>query len=81
MKISVIGCGLRTPLLIHGLTRAALGISNIVLYDTSSSQVQLMASIGRNIASGTGIRVEIAPELAVAIEGSAFVISSIRVGG
>ena len=81
MKIAVIGCGLRTPLLIHGLFHANLGISRISLYDTNRDRSELMAVLGRAIVAsghpgnlGCGY-------LAGGDRGFIFVLSSIRVGG
>jgi 6-phospho-beta-glucosidase len=81
MKIGVIGCGLRTPLLIHGLSRADTGITEISLYDAAPAAQELMVSLGREIAGPSGIRITGARDLRATIEGCSFVISSIRVGG
>jgi 6-phospho-beta-glucosidase len=80
MKIAVIGCGLRTPLLIHGLAHSDLPVESLVLYDTAPGQSELMTSLGRVITAGMPLKVT-AGALSEAIEGSSFVISSIRVGG
>ena len=34
MKICVLGCGLRTPLLLHGLLHSDLAITQVDLFDT-----------------------------------------------
>jgi 6-phospho-beta-glucosidase len=83
MKISVIGCGLRTPLLLHGIAHAqpALSINEIALFDNEAGKAELMASIGGPLAGPRGIRVLAAKGLEQAIEGCGFVISSIRPGG
>jgi 6-phospho-beta-glucosidase len=80
MKVSVLGCGLRTPLLLHGLVRSNLRIDEIALYDIDGTRAELMMEIGRQIADGASVRVAAAPILENAIEGCEFVISSIRVG-
>ena len=80
MKITLIGCGLRTPLLVHGLARAGLSISSMVLYDIKPERAQLMACLGSAIAAGTPLKVTAADSITAAVQGCSFVISSIRVG-
>lgn len=82
MKISVLGCGLRTPLLVHGLLRSGLDIGEIALFDIDRGRSRLMEQIGLELANaaGTGTRIAGAT-IEEAIAGSDFVISSIRVGG
>jgi 6-phospho-beta-glucosidase len=80
MKLCIIGCGLRTPLLIHGLAHSELSDSRVVLYDTTPGRADLMASIGRVIARETPLEIAAAPELEEAIQDCSFVISSIRPG-
>ncbi len=81
MKIGVIGCGLRTPLLIHGLTVEDTGITEISLYDVVPANADLMAALGCAVAGHKGIRIAASNDLRKTIEGCSFVISSIRVGG
>ena len=59
MKIAVIGCGLRTPLLIHGLSRSDLNISRLTLYDPEPGRAELMALLGRTIVERS--KMQIAP--------------------
>jgi 6-phospho-beta-glucosidase len=80
MKIAVIGCGLRTPLLIHGLAHSGLGPLRLVLYDIKPERAQLMAKLGGAIAAGTALQVSAESGLAMAVQDCSFVISSIRVG-
>jgi 6-phospho-beta-glucosidase len=81
MKTAVIGCGLRTPLLVHGLARAGLGVSELALYDAEPERARLMAALGAAVAEGSSLGVRAEADLAAAIRDCAFVISSIRVGG
>jgi 6-phospho-beta-glucosidase len=81
MKIAVVGCGLRTPLLAHGLARSGLPISELTLFDVDAGRTGLMAALAAAIAAGSGIQIAAAPRLEEALEGAAFVVSSIRVGG
>lgn len=82
MKIAVIGCGLRTPLLIHGLARARpdLQIDELALYDTAPERAEIMARMGEALAGGA-LPVIKADHLEQAVEDAHFVISSIRPGG
>jgi len=80
MKICIIGCGLRTPLLIHGLAHSELSGIRLLLYDTAPGRAELMAALGRGIAKGTGLRLESAGTLENAVRDCSFVISSIRPG-
>lgn len=85
-KVSVIGGGgVRTPLLIHGLLQSQelLKISELVLFDVDHHRAELMAALGREIAGklGVDIRIITADSLEKAVEGSSFVLSSVRIGG
>jgi 6-phospho-beta-glucosidase len=75
----------RTPLLIHGLLRAqgALNISEVQLYDLDVRRAELMASLGREIAINlkVDVRVTAVQSIETAVEGSEFVLSSLRIGG
>ena len=83
MKTAIIGAGLRTPLLIHGLARAhaELPIDELLLFDLDFSRAQLMAAMGEEIARGSGMRIRASARIEEAVEGCTFVISSIRAGG
>src|SRR6202035_4731267 len=85
-KVCVIGGGgVRTPLLIHGLLQSQniLKISELVLFDVSHERAEVMAALGREIAKNRGvdIRLTTTTSLETAVEGSTFVLSSVRVGG
>lgn len=85
-RVSLIGGGgIRTPLVIFGLNDLArrLGIAEVVLYDPDAARVQLMAELGRAIVAREGgdLRITVASRIEDAIEGCAFVLNSIRVGG
>ncbi len=80
MKISIIGgAGVRVPLLVGGIARSDLRISDIALFDVDQDRQPIIAAIAQQMAPG--IRVSSEPSAESAIEGSAFVITSIRVGG
>lgn len=83
MKVAIVGAGLRTPLLIHGLTRARpdLDVDELVLFDRDFVRADLMAAMGQEIARGSGMRIRATQRLEEAVEDCSFVVSSIRVGG
>lgn len=85
-KVSIIGGGgVRTPLLIHGLLRAQalLNIGDLQLFDVDSRRAELMASLGREIAKdwGVDVRISASNSIELAVAGSDFVLSSLRIGG
>jgi 6-phospho-beta-glucosidase len=85
-KLSIIGGGgVRTPLLIHGLLRSQslLNIGDLQLFDVDAGRAELMASLGREIAKdlGVDIRVSASNSIELAVAGSDFVLSSLRIGG
>ena len=80
MKIGIIGgAGVRTPLLINGITAASLPIDEIVLYDVDRARLDLIGSLARRRAGNA--RLILANTVADCIQGASFVFISIRVGG
>jgi 6-phospho-beta-glucosidase len=86
MKIAIIGGGgVRTPIVVYALAQAqaALGTSEVVLFDIDQDRLNVIARLGREVLRGFGnpfeIRVE--TDLLRAAEDAAFILSSIRVGG
>ena len=79
------GGGVRTPLVIFGVNDIAheIGATDFWLYDPDTARVRIMAELGRAIVAreGGSLRIHVAKSLEEAIEGSAFVMNSIRVGG
>lgn len=85
-KIALIGGGgVRTPLVVFGINEAAeiLGAEELVLFDPDQDRVALTTELGRAIVAREGgqLRVRQAASLEDAVEGSSFVLNSIRVGG
>lgn len=85
-KIAFIGGGgVRTPLIVFGVNEAAghLGAEELVLFDPDRDRVRIMAELGRAIVASVGgnLRVREASSLEDAVDGAAFVMNSIRVGG
>jgi len=80
MKIAIIGgAGVRVPLLVGGLSRSDLRISEVALYDIDQDRLRVIAGLASQMAGGVTITTAATPE--PAIEGADFVITSIRVGG
>ena len=80
LKIAIIGgAGVRVPLLAGGFARSDLRIDQISLYDIDQERLKVIASLASQIARNIKITSAATPE--AAIEGSSFVITSIRVGG
>ena len=85
-KVALIGGGgIRSPLLMYGLNEArkAIGVDELVIYDTDLSRAVLMAKLGEIIVGHNGgdLRIGIVRDLARAVDGASFVLNSIRVGG
>jgi 6-phospho-beta-glucosidase len=85
-KIAFIGGGgVRTPLIVFGVNEAGehLGAEELVLFDPDRDRVRIMAELGRAIVTSEGgnLRVRVATSLEDAVDGAAFVMNSIRVGG
>ena len=83
-KVTILGGGgIRTPLLIHGLVRAPIGLEEIALYDIDLERAGMMAALGREVARQAGVEVSITTPSSVeeAVTGAEFVVSSLRVGG
>ena len=80
MKVAIIGgAGVRVPLLVSGLARSDLKVTEVSLYDIDRDRLAVIANLASQMAGGTIIRSALRPE--PAIEGARFVITSIRVGG
>jgi 6-phospho-beta-glucosidase len=80
LKIAIIGgAGVRVPLLVGGLSRSDLRITEISLYDIDQDRLRIIAALAGQMSSGVTITSASTPE--AAIEGADFVITSIRVGG
>lgn len=73
------GGGVRTPLLVHGLTHSDLPIRSIALYDPDAERLAAMASLTERLSAG--VTIEPVSCSADAIRGADFVLTSIRPGG
>lgn len=80
MKLTIIGGGgVRVPLLVNGLVQSDLPIDEIALFDVDRERQSAIAPLAGHFAGRARLRVETTVEAAV--EGAAFVFTSIRVGG
>src|SRR5581483_9457865 len=78
VKIAVIGgAGIRTPLLVDGLTRSDLPIDEIALFDIDRDRLAAIEALARSFSPA----VRAYDDAAAAVRSSAFVFLSIRVGG
>jgi 6-phospho-beta-glucosidase len=85
-KVAIIGGGgVRTPLVIFGIHESCkrLGVDELVLYDVDRQRAAVMAELGKTLVASEGgsLRVRLADSLEDAVEGAAFVLTSIRIGG
>lgn len=80
MKLAIIGgAGVRVPLLVNGLVRSRLPITDIALYDTDRERLPVVADLARRFAASA--RLTAPSTVAEAVEGADYVFVSIRVGG
>ena len=80
MKIAVIGgAGVRTPLLVGGLTSSDLPIEQIALYDVDQARLKTIGAVAERMAARG--RVTLCESVAECVARADFVFTSIRVGG
>jgi len=80
VKIAVIGgAGVRTPLLVGGLTDSDLPIEQIALYDIDQARLTAIGAVAARMASKG--RVTLCQSLAECVAWADVVFTSIRVGG
>src|SRR5262245_35283011 len=80
MKIAVIGgAGVRTPLLVHGLTRSPLPIREISLFDIDQDRLLIIAALARRLSNG--VPIAHCQSIESCLNGAGYVFTSIRVGG
>ncbi|MBW8862696.1 MAG: hypothetical protein JF601_10070 [Acidobacteria bacterium] len=84
MKIAVIGgAGVRTPLLVSGLTASDLPIDEIALYDIDADRLTVIADIAARMLERSETRARITRSQSVrdCVASADFVFTSIRAGG
>jgi 6-phospho-beta-glucosidase len=80
MKVAVIGgAGVRTPLLVGGLTRSDLPIEQIALYDVDQARLATIGAVAERMAASG--RVTLCASVAECVAWADFIFTSIRVGG
>jgi 6-phospho-beta-glucosidase len=80
VKIAVIGgAGVRTPLLVNGLTQSDLPVREIALFDTDERRLEAIAGVARRFAHDATLSLHTSS--ASAVRGADYVFMSIRVGG
>ena len=78
MKIAIIGgAGVRTPLLVNGLTQSDLPIDEIALFDVDLGRLRVIGTLAAEF--GTAVRLH--DDASSCVAGADFVLLSIRVGG
>src|SRR5215831_1214783 len=86
MKISLIGAaGVRTPLLVHGLAGAgdSMRLDELAFWDIDHERLSVIGRVAEAMAKQRGLKARITSgqDLERVVDGAAFVITSIRVGG
>ena len=80
MKIAVVGgAGVRTPLLVAGLTQSDLPIDQIALYDVDQPRLAIIGGVAAQMAAKG--RVTLCTSAAECVAWADFVFTSIRAGG
>jgi 6-phospho-beta-glucosidase len=84
MKMTLLGTGVRTPFVLHGLADRAseLGLTEVVLHDTDGERLRIMGALGAHLCREWKVDFAVRgdEDAASAIAGSKFVFSAIRVG-
>ena len=84
MKITLLGTGVRTPFVLHGLAATAreLGLSEVTLYDLDIGRLGVMHALGSHLCRQWGATFDVRAERDPrhALSGARFVFSAIRAG-
>ena len=84
MKMTLVGTGVRTPYVLHGLAsrERELGLTEVVLHDTDHERLDVMSALGGHLCRGwnAAFAVRGEPDPRAALAGSRFVFTAIRVG-
>lgn len=84
MKLTLLGAGIRTPLLIHGLVsrQDALKIDEVCLFDTDAGRLETMSWLVTALSIEWTARFTVTNSSTIeeAVNGASFIFSSIRVG-
>ena len=84
MKMTLVGTGVRTPYVLHGLTdrERDLGLTEVVLHDIDQERLEVMSAFGAYLCRewGATFTVRAERDARTALAGSRFVFTAIRVG-
>jgi alpha-galactosidase/6-phospho-beta-glucosidase family protein len=84
MRMTLLGTGVRTPFILHGLAdrQAELGLTEVVLHDLDEDRLEAMSALGGHLARSWGASFAVSgePDARRALAGSRFVFGAIRVG-
>jgi 6-phospho-beta-glucosidase len=84
MKITLLGAGVRTPFVLHGLAAmgSELGLSEVTLHDVDRRRLDIMHKLGTHLCRQWGAKfgVSAEPDPRLALSGAGFVFSAIRAG-
>ena len=84
MRMTLLGTGVRTPFVLHGLAdrERELGLTEVVLHDADPARLDIMEALGADLCRswGAGFAIRSERDLGGALAGSRFVFSAIRVG-
>jgi 6-phospho-beta-glucosidase len=84
VKLTMLGSGVRTPLVMRGLAAGQddLDLEEVVLHDTDGERMRLMTELGQHLCAewGTRFSIRAEPNAVEAIAGARFVFSAIRPG-
>ena len=85
MKLTMIGCGIRTPLAIPPILRRAqqMGLQELCLMDIDAEKLHNFGMLARHVArsQGSALTITLTTDAHAALDGARFVITTIRVGG
>jgi len=84
VKMTLLGTGVRTPYILHGLVarQEELGLREVVLHDSDPERLELMTAFGAYLCDEWGATFEVRgePSPSGALAGARFVFCAIRVG-
>jgi 6-phospho-beta-glucosidase len=83
MKMTLLGSGVRTPYVLHGLAHEkGLGLDEVVLHDVDHDRLEIMSALGAHLCRGWGASFTVRgePDARIALADAGVVFSAIRVG-
>jgi 6-phospho-beta-glucosidase len=83
MKMTLLGSGVRTPYVLHGLAnQKGLGLDEVVLHDVDRNRLEIMSALGDHLCRGWGATFTVRgePDARAALADAGVVFSAIRVG-